>query len=91
MNAEVDTGAVERMVEDTTPDISLAPPGGTSPESAARVETPGTSRAGVTAAGQQAGGALMITWTVTVAFWETAGADTTLVMRVWMLPYRSLL
>lgn len=86
---EVGTVVEVRMGEDTTRDISLAPQGGTSPESAARAETPDMSLAGVTAAGQLAGGALMITWTVTVDFWETAGAGIHQVMRVWMLPFKS--
>lgn len=89
VNEEGDTAVEERMGEDTTRGISLAPPEGASPENAARAETPDTSRVGVTAAGRQAGGALMIIWTVTVGFWGTAGANTHQAMRVWTLPFRS--
>lgn len=61
----VDTGVEGRMatIQATSPVL----PGGTSHESVARVETRGTSRADVTAAGQRAGGALMTIWTATAA------------------------
>lgn len=84
------TGVEERMVEATTQATSLALPGGASLESVARVETHGMSQADATAVGQQAGGALTTTWTVTAAFWSV-GADGGIPpdTRAWMQPSRS--
>lgn len=58
----------------TTQATNPAPPGGASPGNVARAEIRGMSLAAATAAGRRAGGAPMITWTVTVASWS-AGAD----------------
>lgn len=84
------TGVEEKMEEATIRATSLALPEGTSQENAARAETPGTSQADATVAGQQAGGVLMTIWTVTAAsWWVEAGEGTPADTRVWMQPSRS--
>lgn len=74
----------------TTQATNLAPPGGASPGNVARAEIHGMSPAAATAAGRQAGGALMITWTAIAASWSV-GVDGGIPvgMKALMPPFKS--
>lgn len=84
------TGVEGKMAEATTAATSLALQEEVNLENEARAETPGTSRAGATAARQPAGGAQMTTWIVTVVTSSAeAGEGIRLDTKASMLPSRS--